>query len=139
MRQGGGGLPGSGVIRLRGAAIPLLQHACSGGVHEIIAHDVVLSCDPRVGVPEEFGCEVDATGLVDRRRSGATESMRGHAVQSCFVHHVAESAADVVRCEWIAVAVAEQERIGIDREPFLEPCADRGHRKLRQRDRPHRT
>lgn len=78
MRQGGGGLPDSGVIRLGGAAIPLLQHACSGGVHEIIAHDVVLSCDPRVGVPEEFGCEVDAAGLVisvapvRRNRCGVT-------------------------------------------------------------------
>ena len=46
------GSPGSGLIRLRGTAIPLLQHASSGGVHEIIAHDVVLSRDPRVGVPE---------------------------------------------------------------------------------------
>ena len=90
-------------------------------------------------MPEEFGCEADTAGLVDCSRSGTTESMRGHATQPCFIHHVAESAADVVRCEWVAVAVAEQERIGVNREPFLEPCADRGHRELRQCDRPHRA
>ena len=115
--------------RSRGAAVAFFEHSGGGGVHEVVAHDVVLDRDPGVGVSEEFGGKVDASCLVDRGGSGAAEAVRGDAGQPGFLHHVAQTAADVVRCQRVAAAVAEQQRIWVDREPPSQPRFDRLHRE----------
>lgn len=115
--------------RSRGPAVAFFDHSGGGGVHEVVAHDVVLDRDPGVGVSEEFGGEVDASGVVDRGGSGAAEAVRGDAGQAGLLHHVAKAAADVVRRQRASATVAEQQRIWVDREPLPQPRFDRLHRE----------
>lgn len=68
-----------------------------GGVHGLVALDVVLHRDPRVGVPEEFRGEERALSVIDDGGHGPTEAVRGDVLDSGVVRHVAQEPADVVR------------------------------------------
>lgn len=67
-----------------------------GGVDDLFSGQVVDLRDAGVGVPEEVGGEVDASGLVDRGRHRAPEPVRRHAVHPGTDRDVAEPPADVV-------------------------------------------
>lgn len=56
-----------------------------------------------------------------------------------LVHGRAELAAGVVRSHWAAVAVTEQQGVGVDREPLFQSSLDRFHCERRECAPPHRS
>lgn len=83
------------------------------GVHSLVALDVVLHRDPRIGVPEQLGGKERVLRIVDDGRDSASESMRCDVLDPSVIHHVTQESADVVRCVRRPGSSTEQERIRI--------------------------
>lgn len=95
------------------------------GVHGLVALDVVLHRDPWVGVPEEFGGEERALGVVDDGGDSAAEAVWGDVIDPGLVHHVAQESADVVRRMRSRNPSAEQERAWVGVSSTEKARADR--------------
>ena len=130
------GGPSLGSSSLTEGALKVLS---GDGVHGLVALDVVLHRDPRVGVPEEFGGEECALGVVDDGRDGAAEAVWGDVLDPGCVHHVAQEPADVVRRVGRTHTRAEQERGRFGVAATQQARADRLQRERRQRDAANRA
>ncbi len=96
-------------------SISFFEHPGGDWVHKVVAHDVVLLGDPRIGVPEKARSEIEPSGLVDRRRARPAEAVRGDAFEPCLIHDGAKLPAHVVRGQRVSVPVAEQQCVRVDR------------------------
>ena len=130
------GGPSLGSSSLTEGALKVLS---GDGVHGLVALDVVLHRDPRVGVPEEFGGEECALGVVDDGRDGAAEAVWGDVLDPGCVHHVAQEPADVVRRVGRTHTRAVQERGRFCVAATQQARADRLQRERRQRDAANRA
>ena len=102
-----------------------LEMLSRDGVHGLVALDVVLHRDPRVGVPEELGGEERALRVVDDSGDSTAEAVRRDVLDPGLVHHVAQEPADVVRRARRPDPRAEQERTRVDVTGTEETGADR--------------
>ncbi|MBG9887303.1 hypothetical protein ABE10_12360 [Bacillus toyonensis] len=112
----------------------LLKEVGGGGVHGLVAADVVLAGDGGVAVAEELRGELESSDVVDGGGGGAAEPVRGDVFNAGLVHDVTELAADVVRRVRCSDAGGEQQCLRADEPHAAEPSTDRTQRESRERD-----
>ena len=102
----------------------MLEEVGGGGIHGLVATNVMLAGDGGVAVTEELRGKLESPDIVDRSGRGTTEPVRGDVFDAGLVHDIPQLTSDVIRRVRCSDTSCEQQRLRADETQSAGPGTD---------------